>query len=457
LINKLTELIPEVEKFFGVDINSGYIHDLQRRLERRKLPAETEIRQGNFFDLNWQAILDRSPQPILILGNPPWVTNSTLGILNAKNAPPKTNFQNRSGLDALTGKSNFDISEWMLIQLLQGMDNKNGALAMLVKTAVARKVLKHLWKNDQNVWQASMYILDGKQEFGVSVDMCLFVCRAKTDNKAKTCSIYDSIDADTPTNVFGFNKGNLIANLPDYHRWKHLIAAQPNRYRWRSGLKHDAASIMELTRHAAFYKNGLDEPYPLEDDYIYPLLKSSDLAKGLANKPCRWVLVPQTYVGESTAPIKRLAPKTWDYLNGHKTFFDKRKSIIYRNKPGFSVFGVGDYSFALWKVAISGLYKTLKFTAIGPYQGKPVMLDDTCYFIPCQSRNEAELLSYMLNSAIAKAFFNAFIFWDAKRPVTAGILAKLDIFLLANELGVEEDLKIYAPNEQVKQLSLRFA
>ncbi len=450
------EYFPKTEKIFGADINSQYIHLLKQALERRNLSTKVEILQRDFFDLDWQSILDRHPQPILILGNPPWVTNSALGALNAGNVPPKTNFQKYPGLDALTGKSNFDISEWMLIHLLQWMSNQNGVLAMLVKTAVARKVLKHLWKSNKSIWQSSVYLLDGKQEFGVSVDMCLFVCRTEMKNEAKTCGVYHNIDADKPLSTFGFSEGYLIANISDYHQWKHLISTKPNGYRWRSGLKHDAVQVMELTRHAAFYRNGLDEPYPLEDDYIYPLLKSSDLAKGLVDKPRRWVLVPQTYVGENTIHIKHLAPKTWDYLNGHKAFFDKRKSIIYRNKPRFSIFGVGDYSFATWKVAISGLYKTLKFVAIGPYQGKPVMLDDTCYFIPCRSSDEAELLSYMLNSSIAKKFFSAFIFWDAKRPITAGILARLDIFLLAKELGVEKDLQAYTPNEQAKQLSLQF-
>ena len=38
--------------------------------------------------------------------------------LASPNLPSKSNFQNRKGLDAVTGKANFDISEWMLIQLM---------------------------------------------------------------------------------------------------------------------------------------------------------------------------------------------------------------------------------------------------------------------------------------------------------------------------------------------------
>jgi len=39
-----------------------------------------------------------------------------LGIWNSDNLPPKSNFQKRRGFEAVTGKSKFDISEWMLLQ-----------------------------------------------------------------------------------------------------------------------------------------------------------------------------------------------------------------------------------------------------------------------------------------------------------------------------------------------------
>lgn len=51
--------------------------------------------------------------------------------------------------------------------------------------------------------------------------------------------------------------------------------------------------------------------------------------------------------------------------------------MIYRGKPRFSVFGVGDYTFAPWKVAVSGFYQVPRFVKVGPMGGKPVVFDDT--------------------------------------------------------------------------------
>ncbi len=99
------------------------------------------------------------------------------------------------------------------------------------------------------------------------------------------------------------------------------------------------------------------------------------------------------------------------------------------------MFGVGDYAFAPWKVAISGFYKDLQFTVVGPHAGKPVVLDDTCYFVPCRSEEEARYVASLLNSVPAREFYSATIFWDAKRPVTIETLERLDLSALAIELG----------------------
>ncbi len=120
---------------------------------------------------------------------------------------------------------------------------------------------------------------------------------------------------------------------------------------------------------------------------------------------------------------QRSAPKTWRYLLDHAKQLDKRGSSIYAKRARFSVFGVGDYSFSPAKVAISGLYKNLQFQAVGSSGGKPIMVDDTCNFIPCDSMSEAEFFADLLNSEPAQRFISALVFPDAKRPVTIDVLS----------------------------------
>ncbi len=107
-----------------------------------------ELREADFFKMVQEGLLADLPEPFLIVGNPPWVTNADIGRLKGSNLPQKSNFQKYTGFDAVTGKANFDISEWMLVQNLTWISEHSGRLAMLCKTAVARKILCHAWKED---------------------------------------------------------------------------------------------------------------------------------------------------------------------------------------------------------------------------------------------------------------------------------------------------------------------
>ena len=122
-------------------------------------------------------VLSPCADPILIVGNPPWVTNATLGRLASGNHPRKENRQGLSGIDALTGKSNFDVSEWMISRLLEAAAGRRATLAMLCKTAVAHKVLVYAWKNGLPVEHCEIRRIDAAQHFGAQVDACLLVCR----------------------------------------------------------------------------------------------------------------------------------------------------------------------------------------------------------------------------------------------------------------------------------------
>jgi hypothetical protein len=104
------------------------------------------------------------------------------------------------------------------------------------------------------------------------------------------------------------------------------------------------------------------------------------------------------------------------------------------------MFGVGDYSFAPYKVAICGLYKRLQFVLVEPIEEQPVMLDDTSYFLPCETREEASALVGALNGTHAREFFEARVFWDSKRPVNKGVLQSLSIARLLRLEGLPAPL-----------------
>jgi len=182
---------------------------------------------------------------------------------------------------------------------------------------------------------------------------------------------------------------------------------------------------------------------------LFPLLKSSDLARN--RHPRKWLLVPQTTMTASPEALQSSAPKAWRYLLANSALLAKRGSSIYRSRPRFSIFGVGEYSFSPWKVAISGLYKKLEFVEVPPFQGRPVVLDDTCYFFSCQSEHECKVLHALVQSEPAQEFWSAFVFWDAKRPITAQVLNLLDFAALARVAGMESSIaRVLAERQLVR-------
>jgi hypothetical protein len=429
---------PGATAVLGADINPTHIDFLSRQLAGRGDVGRTTVFQANFFTTNWKEILDSLPDPVLFIGNPPWVTNSELSSLASQNLPAKRNFQNHNGLEAITGAANFDISEWMILKMIEWGQGRQAVIAMLCKTAVARKVLRHVWQQ-ATFGEASIYLIDAAGVFNVTVDACLFVYDTGKTNTDQVCPGYKELGATRPLHQIGYQQGQLIANQEFYGRWQHLDNGN-TLYQWRSGIKHDCAKVMELRREGDLFANQLGETWHLEGDYIYPMMKGSDIANSGPARPLHWMLVTQQNTGDNTLAIKINAPQTWRYLNSYGALLDGRKSTIYRNRPRFSIFGVGEYTFSPWKVVTSSMYKKLEFVAVGPYNDKPVVLDDTCNFLPCHSESEAKLLVELLSSKSAQEFFHSLIFWDAKRPITIRILQRLDLLALATLLGQEEKL-----------------
>ena len=445
------EAFPGARHFLGVDRDSGYVQEAETLLHRTEPDQQAQILQADFFRADWPSLLATLPQPLLILGNPPWVTNAALGSLSSTNLPEKANHDNLPGIEALTGKSNFDISEWMLRQNLSWLAERSGMLAVLCKTAVARKVLSYAWSHKLPVESAAIYRIDAQLHFDASVDACLLVVTCQPGASSKDCRDYPSLEAPGPEAVFGVRDGSLVANVRHYERWHDLLGHGLSG--WRSGIKHDCSKVFELVRKDAGYENGLGRGVDVEAEVAFPLLKSSDLARN--RQPRKWLLVPHRTMTASPEELQRHAPKAWQYLLGHAALLERRGSAIYRNRPRFSIFGVGDYSFSPWKVAISGLYKKLAFVEVAPYQDRPVVLDDTCYFFACRSERECQTLRELVESAPAREFWSAFIFWDAKRPITAQILNLLDFAALAQATGIESDATRVLAERQVVRYAER--
>ncbi len=450
------EHFEHVQRAVGVELDAAHARAARAAVRRLGSSARVTIRNADAFAFDWQAQLAALPDPLLLLGNPPWVTNSELGALGSDARPPRRNTPGRRGIEALTGAGNFDVSEWLLRRWLEQLPGRDATLAVLCKTAVARRALGAVWAAD-GTGRASLHRIGAATHFGVSVDACLLVVRFDATRPAPQheCPVYPDLDSEHARSTLGAREGIVVADVTRYDRWQHVQGDSGPR--WRSGVKHDCARVMELrpaadmprddtprdgaTHDGATHDragtsrwiNGLGETVELEHTHVFPLLKSSDVAHGRG--PTRWMLVPQRHPADDTAPLEHVAPLTWRYLQAHRAALDARASRLYRGRPAFAIFGVGEYTFAPWKVAVSGLYKSFAFRAVGPHAGRPVVFDDTVAFAACEDERAARALAALLCTPEARDFFAAFSFPDAKRPVRIELLQRLDPERLARAIA----------------------
>ncbi|MEW5858662.1 MAG: class I SAM-dependent methyltransferase [Cyanobacteriota bacterium] len=427
-IDAATRFFPSTDKIVGVEINQKYlekIRDKQQLIKNIKI----EVEQGDFFNFDWFSLLSRLSGNILVLGNFPWVTNSQQGSIGGKNLPIKNNFQNYTGLEAIAGKSNFDISEWMLIQVIQWLQNRDAYLAMLCKASVSRKLLSYLHSKKLNLAYCATYKIDAKKYFDANVEACLLFCKFDKSSQNYFCNVHSSLEALDYYRI-GYKNDILVRDIVSFEKLSRFYGSNA-QFKWRSGIKHDCSDVMEFRKIDNSFVNGLGEIVDIEETYLFPLLKGSDVAQNRTTTTNRYVLVTQKRVGETTEPIRDLAPKTWNYLQSHAKYLDSRKSKIYQNNPRFSIFGVGTYTFAPWKIAICGLYKRLDFRLISEINEKPVVFDDTVYFLSFDDEKVAYKNFKLLTSPSAIKFYSSLIFWDEKRPIKSSILNSLNLTKLA--------------------------
>lgn len=420
----LTLAVPPKE-IQAIEFDEAHFRTAQTLAQQSSL-THVVVKQAKLFDLNLlQSLQWRESGRLLVVGNPPWITNSQLGVLGSSNLPIKTNLKKLRGIEALTGYSNFDLAEYIWLKLIRELFPEKPTIALLCKTSVARNVLQFTFDNNLSINNASIRMIDAKKWFKVATSACLFCIEVNSDKPCYEAEVYQDLYAVKPESTIGIVGKQLVANVRTYKRSAFVEGV--SSLTWRQGLKHDAASVMELIRISrGVFQNKLKEEVVIEPDYIYPLLKGSDLFHGKTLGQ-RAVIVTQKRVGEDTYQFKQVAPQLWCYLNTHADSFIKRKSSIYHGRPPFSIFGIGDYSFATYKVAISGLHKVPKFRVVTPVDNRPVMLDDTCYFIPCHSLEQAILLTSLLNSPTCLDFIASRIFLDAKRPITKKLLQCINL------------------------------
>lgn len=404
----------------GIEINAEYANTA-----KSKVPSAM-VKVDNIFNVSTKDLCGEDG--VLIIGNPPWATNSNLSY----NLPKKINFRGLRGIEALTGSSNFDICEYIILKLLDEYKYTNSTICMLCKTSVARNVILEMSRNHIAYQKVEMLNFNSNKVFGISASACILVIKLSEERESVGEVICEVKDFDKKlaidTLIVSKNTIKTASTKTDLEGKCQLV--------WRQGVKHDCCKVMELDFKDGEYINKGKTPVHIESGLVFPLVKSSHFKKPIMHQFSKFVIVTQTKPKQDTSYIQSEYPLTWKYLNDNIESFNKRKSVIYKKSAPFSMFGIGDYSFAPYKVGLSGFYKKPLFCLLS--SSKPVMTDDTAYFLAFYNYDIAYSMMLLLNSKTVQEFLLSIAFLDNKRPYTVKLLSRLDIQKCIEAVSFEE-------------------
>jgi hypothetical protein len=412
----------------GWEIHRDYY---ERTLARFAGRTRTRMRlaHGDIFAVTRADLPITEGTAALVIGNPPWVTSAAQGTLGGRNTGPKRNVKALAGLDALTGKANFDIAEAIILHLLTVLAGcRTVDFVLLTKFTVARNLLRFLGALPQ-VGDFAFYRIDAQRSFGVAVEAGVLRFRVGGVPQTRSqCALYDTIDGSC-TRLLRLQDGRFVYDAEGYRRNAFLEAEEGATYVWRQGLKHDLRDVFELRERDGMLFNRRGEQVDVEPEVLHQLYKSADIFNG---RPSRFVVpVYQRDLQDDLTHGAARWPKLWAYLEAHAADFRGRKSSIYQKRPLFSLFGIGPYTYQRYKVAVGSLYAEPVFQLLEPGPRLPV-IDDTCYSLTTDDRAEAIYLLAILRLACVRDFLLAISAVGEKRRFSKDVLARLYLPPYAN-------------------------
>lgn len=155
---------------------------------------------------------------------------------------------------------------------------------------------------------------------------------------------------------------------------------------------------------------------PIEPDLLYPLLRGRDVRRWKA-QPSAWILITHLPgMGLKAIPENEMQtqyPRTYGYLKRFEEVLRERAALkryftrkdkngrIVETGPFYSLFDVGDYTFAPWKVVWPNIASALKAAVVGSAEGKIIVPQHIVTLVACESEEEAHYICALLNSSSA--------------------------------------------------------
>jgi hypothetical protein len=143
----------------------------------------------------------------------------------------------------------------------------------------------------------------------------------------------------------------------------------------------------------------------IEPDLVYPLLQAKDVKRWQAEPSVNIIVTHELGMRLNAIPedeMKLRYPKTYAYLKRFESDLRQRsayKRYFKETAPFYSMFDIGDYTFASYKVIWMRMASKIMASVVKLSNGKPIIPPDTVTLVPFDAEEEAYYLCAVVNSS----------------------------------------------------------
>ncbi len=177
---------------------------------------------------------------------------------------------------------------------------------------------------------------------------------------------------------------------------------------WLSVLEHVEGGVRVRNSAARGKRNVEPVEQVIEPDLLYPLLRWSDVDCFTAS-PSGYILLaqdPATRSGIDESTMCNRYPRTLEYLQRFRPLLESRAAYrrYQQQGPFYAMYNVGPYTTAPIKVVWRRMDRRIRAVVLEPTDDpllgrRPIIPQETCVLVACETSDEAHYLCAMLNSA----------------------------------------------------------
>ncbi len=171
----------------------------------------------------------------------------------------------------------------------------------------------------------------------------------------------------------------------------------------------------------------------VKPDLLYLCVKSRHIKKWKLDLSSRreYLILPQRKAGERSIALEVENRELFEYLSEFRGELTARSSIHFKNKPFYSVYSVGEYTFKPFKIVWKSMVQEPAFVVISSLEDefigtKPLMPDNPIGYIAVDDVDEAYYICGILNSNLLRLFFYSKQ-RGTKYPISQAIIEKVPI------------------------------